>query len=112
MQTRPTKPIKGQTQRAVSPHDLIEAGEFDQAVTLIRKAGQVSRSEAWQTASMLRDGFVGHDFPARWPEDLTEPVRRFLGEGRRKAAVFLVRIEKGMDAEQAEQFVSAIESPR
>ncbi|GAA4052707.1 hypothetical protein [Nonomuraea soli] len=93
-------------------HDLIEAGEFDQAVILIRKAGQVSRFEAWQTASALRDGFVGSDFPARWPEDLAEPVGRFLDEGRRKAAVFLVRVEKGMDAERAEQFVSAIESAR
>ncbi|MEV1176488.1 hypothetical protein [Nonomuraea sp. NPDC049784] len=89
-------------------HDLIEAGQFDDAVKVLKKEAQVSGPDALAAARALRRGELLPDFPGRWPEDLTGPVTEFLAEGQRKAAVFLIRDQKQLGPTEAEAFVDSL----
>ncbi|MFB4284259.1 MULTISPECIES: hypothetical protein [unclassified Nonomuraea] len=89
-------------------HDLIESGQFDEAVKVLKKEAQVSGPDALAAARALRRGELLPDFPGRWPEDLTGPVTEFLAEGQRKAAVFLIRDQKQLSLTEAEAFVDSL----
>jgi hypothetical protein len=89
-------------------HDLIEAGQFDDAVKVLKKEAQVSGPDALAAARALRRGELLPDFPGRWPEDPTGPVTEFLAEGQRKAAVFLIRDQKQLSPTEAEAFVDSL----
>ncbi|MFI6387063.1 hypothetical protein ACIBHY_52625 [Nonomuraea sp. NPDC050547] len=89
-------------------HDLIEAGQFDDAVKVLKKEAQVSGPDALAAARALRRGELLPDFPGRWPEDLTGPVTELLAEGQRKAAVFLIRDQKQFSPTEAEAFVDSL----
>lgn len=89
-------------------HDLIEAGQFDAAVKVLKQEAQISGPDALAAARDLRRGELLPDFPGRWPEDLTGPVTEFLAEGQRKAALFLVRDQKQLSPVEAETFVDSL----
>ncbi|MFI6505929.1 hypothetical protein [Nonomuraea typhae] len=89
-------------------HDLIEAGQFDEAVKLLKKEAEVSGPDALHMARTLRRGELMPDFPGRWPEDPTGPVTEFLAEGQRKAAIFLIRDQKQLSPAEAETFVDSL----
>ena len=92
----------------VRAHDLIEAGRFRDAVTLIRKESQVSRATAMEVAEILRDGGVLPGFPVFDEDDLPAKVRKLLDTGSRKEAIFLTRSTEPMTAPEAEAFVNAL----
>jgi hypothetical protein len=78
-------------QTQVRAHDLIESGNFRQAVRVLRKQAQLGRSEARDAASRLRSGAALPDFPMPGGPDLASRVRIFRDSGRRKEAIFAVR---------------------
>jgi hypothetical protein len=92
----------------VRAHDLIEMGRFEDAITLISRESQVSRSEAEDVAKALRAGHVLPDFPMPWEGDLPTRVRKLVADGRRKEAVFLVRSKENMGQFDAESFVDSL----
>ncbi|MEU4695880.1 hypothetical protein [Nonomuraea dietziae] len=92
----------------VRAHDLIETGRFEDAIKLISRESQVSRSEAEDVAKTLRAGHVLPDFPMPWEGDLPTRVRKLVADGRRKEAVFLVRSKENVSQVDAEAFVDSL----
>lgn len=92
----------------VRAHDLIEAGKFRDAVTLIRKESQVTRQTAEEVAEILRDGGVLPGFPMFDETGLPTKVRKLIEAGSRKEAIFLARSTEDMSQNEAEAFVNSL----
>lgn len=94
--------------KQVEAHDLIEEGKFSKAAKVLRKKAGLSRREARDTVETLRSGGVLPEWPMPGKADLSVRVAELKAAGRRKEALFLVRIEQQVSEAEAEKFVRSI----
>ncbi|MGH3389049.1 MAG: hypothetical protein ACRDOO_09245 [Actinomadura sp.] len=89
----------------VKAHDLIADGRTAEAARLLRKDAGLRRGEVREAVEVLRAGGVLPEWPLPGKADLAKRVAALKAAGQRK---FLVRIEREMDAADAEDFVDSI----